>query len=89
MLNSADVAIERGYKYYFWGHADVAIGGENEALLADELRACAESAHKSHPKWGVISVNGSSFSAIRTDVMRQVRTWCRDPECMPCSHWQG
>ena len=69
------MAIERGYEYYFWGHADVAIEGEDEsALLAEELRACAESAHRSHPKWGVISMNGSFFSAIRTDVMREVGT---------------
>ena len=77
------MAIERGYKYYFWGHADVAIGGEGEpALLADELHACAESAHKSHPRWGVISMNGTFFSAIRTDAMREVRRHCRDPERM-------
>ena len=84
------MASERGYEYYFWGHADVAIGGENEASLADELRACAESAHKSHPKWGVISVNGSFFSAIRTDIMQQVRICCIAPECMhACNPKQG
>ena len=25
----ADVAIERGYDYYFWGHADVALMASN------------------------------------------------------------
>ena len=85
------MAIERGYKSYFWGHADVEIGGKDEPVsLADELHACAESAHKSHPRWGVISVNGSFFSAVRTDVMREVSTKCRVPECMhACSQWQG
>ena len=34
----ADVAIERGYDYYFWGHADVALMASNAtSSFTDEI----------------------------------------------------
>ena len=90
---TADVAIERGYEYYFWGHADVAVLAKDEsASFADDVVACVESSFKSRPKWGVIYFHYDWFSAIRTDLMRQVcnhlSTWhvaTTDHFCTECS----
>ena len=73
MYCTADVAIERGYEYYFWGHADVAVLAKDEsASFADDVIACVESSFKSRPKWGIIYFHYDWFSAIRTDLVRQV-----------------
>ena len=67
------MAIERGYEYYFWGHSDVAVLARDEsASFADDVIACVESSFKSRPKWGIIYFNYDWFSAIRTDLVRQV-----------------
>lgn len=67
------MAIERGYEYYFWGHADVAVIGKDEsASFADDVIACVESSLKSRPNWGIIYFHYDWFSAIRTDLVRQV-----------------
>ena len=70
------MAIERGYEYYFWGHSDVAVLGKDEsASFADDVIACVEASFKSRPNWGIIYFNYDWFSAIRTDLVRQVRNW--------------
>jgi hypothetical protein len=39
----ADVAVERGYDYYFWGHADVALLASNaSSSFADEVLGCGD-----------------------------------------------
>ena len=68
------MAIERGYEYYFWGHSDVAVLGKDEsASFADDVIACVEASYRSRPSWGIIYFNYDWFSAIRTDLVRQVR----------------
>lgn len=67
--------MERSYEYYFWGHADVAVLAKDEsASFADDVIACVESSFNSRPKWGVIYFHYDWFSAIRTDLVRQVST---------------
>lgn len=40
----ASIAIERDYKYYFWGHADVALVASNAtASFAEEVLQCVAS----------------------------------------------
>lgn len=91
---TADVAIERGYEYYFWGHADVAVLAKDESSsFADDVIACVESAFESRPNWGIIYFAYDWFSAIRTDLVRHVsscicpvllivrRVFPPDPQC--------
>jgi hypothetical protein len=34
----ADIAVERNYTFYFWGHSDVALMGSNStALFAEQV----------------------------------------------------
>ncbi len=47
------MAIERGYEYYFWGHADVAVIGKDEsASFADDVIACVESSLQKQAQLG-------------------------------------
>jgi hypothetical protein len=40
----ADVAVERGYDYYFWGHADVALlAGDTASSFVEEVLGCVQS----------------------------------------------
>ena len=100
LASDADLAIERGYVYYFWGHSDAAVLARDEsALFADDVIACVESSFKSRPKWGIIYFNYDWFSAIRTDLVRQVgaedSTRCkvsriaRPPKHSRCAHMQA
>ena len=68
------MAIERGYDFYFWGHSDVALlaASGNSSFGADALE-CVEAAYASAPDWGILYFAYDWFSAIRTDLVRQVR----------------
>ncbi len=69
----ADIAIERGYDYYFWGHSDVAVMGKNSsASFGADVVACTESLMTTNPDWGILYFAYDWFSAIRTDLVRQV-----------------
>lgn len=71
----ADIAIERNYDYYFWGHSDVAVMGKNSsASFGRDVVACAESLMATHPDWGIVYFAYDWFSAIRTDLVRKVCT---------------
>lgn len=59
--------------YYFWGHSDVVIFPQNTTTsFAEVAVACAEAAMSSRPKWGIMYFMYDWFSAIRTDLVRQV-----------------
>ena len=91
------MAIERGYEYYFWGHSDVAVLARDEsASFADDVIACVESSFRSRPNWGIIYFNYDWFSAIRTDLVRQVSAeglvMSKSPQyswSQACSHYYG
>lgn len=76
----ADIAIEREYDYYFWGHSDVAVMGRNSsASFGRDVVACVESLMTKYPDWGILYFAYDWFSAIRTDLVRQVRfTLCTE-----------
>lgn len=45
----ADIAVEREYTYYFWGHADVAVLASNaSASFSEEVLGCVPCIH--HPR---------------------------------------
>ena len=71
-----DLAVERGYEFYFWGHADVALvsSGPNTTFSADVM-ACMERAMTmpQFADWGILYFGYDWFSAIRTEVVRTVR----------------
>jgi hypothetical protein len=70
-----DISIEREYEYYFWGHSDVAVlAAEANASFAADVLACMEAAMSAAPTWGIMYFAYDWFSAIRTDLVRQVRS---------------
>ncbi|BDA45280.1 hypothetical protein COCOBI_07-0670 [Coccomyxa sp. Obi] len=70
----ADIAIERDYEYYFWGHSDVVVFPQNATTsFAEVAVACAEAAMSAKPNWGIMYFMYDWFSAIRTDLVRQVQ----------------
>ncbi|CAL8471123.1 g10665 [Coccomyxa elongata] len=70
----ADIAIERDYAYYFWGHSDVVVFPQNTTTsFAEVAVACAEAAMSAKPNWGIMYFMYDWFSAIRTDLVRQVQ----------------
>ncbi|KAK9901260.1 hypothetical protein WJX75_002993 [Coccomyxa subellipsoidea] len=70
----ADIAIEREYEYYFWGHSDVVVFPQNTTTsFADVAVTCAEAAMSAKPNWGIMYFMYDWFSAIRTDLVRQVQ----------------
>ena len=72
-MSFADVAIERNYEYYFWGHSDVVVFPQNATVpFAEVAVACAEAAMSAKPNWGIMYFMYDWFSAIRTDLVRQV-----------------
>lgn len=73
MCRAADIAIEREYEYYFWGHSDVAVFPQNATMsFADVAVSCADAATSAIPNWGIMYFMYDWFSAIRTDLVRQV-----------------
>ena len=72
-MSLADIAIERNYAYYFWGHSDVVVFPQNATVpFAEVAVACAEAAMSAKPNWGIMYFMYDWFSAIRTDLVRQV-----------------
>jgi hypothetical protein len=68
-----DIAIERAYDYYFWGHSDVAaLGQDSFAAFGRDVVACIESLMTANPDWGIVYFAYDWFSAIRTDLVRKV-----------------
>ncbi|BDA45278.1 hypothetical protein COCOBI_07-0650 [Coccomyxa sp. Obi] len=70
----ADIAVERNYTFFFWGHSDVALLASNAtAVFAEEAMACLERVMEERPKWGVLFFHYDWFSAVRTDVVREFK----------------
>ncbi|CAL8471124.1 g10666 [Coccomyxa elongata] len=70
----ADIAIERNYTFFFWGHSDVALLASNATtLFAEEVMACMEKVMAEEADWGVVFFRYDWFSAVRTEVVRVVR----------------
>ncbi|KAK9901354.1 hypothetical protein WJX75_008200 [Coccomyxa subellipsoidea] len=69
-----DIALERNYTFFFWGHSDVALLASNaSALFAQEVMACMDKVVAERPKWGVVFFRYDWFSATRTEVVREIK----------------
>ncbi|CAL5224061.1 g6686 [Coccomyxa viridis] len=50
----ADIAMERNYTYYLWGHSDIAVMASNAtALHSAEVLGCMERIMSQEPSWGL------------------------------------
>ena len=87
ILPAAGVAIERGYDFYFWGHSDVALlaASNNSSYGADALE-CVAAAYANAPDWGILYFAYDWFSAIRTDLVRQVILSLRSSSLLPATY---
>ena len=90
-MHDPDIAIEREYEYYFWGHSDVALLAKdaNSSFGADAV-ACMAAAMTKTPDWGIMYFAYDWFSAIRTDLVRKV-SWQmgHTPHCICMHAWEG
>ncbi|KAK9901254.1 hypothetical protein WJX75_002645 [Coccomyxa subellipsoidea] len=69
-----DIALERNYTFFFWGHSDVALLASNvSAVFAQEVMACLERVMAESPNWGILFFHYDWFSATRTEVVCEIK----------------